>query len=343
MTQVIHNYKAKICLLLVYILFSILFFSCSESECRLSPNISDIEVNIKYKSLEKQMQQIDSWQKMVLFLETNRTVSDFFLHAQQYPNDTILAKRLFRLTKDSYMDTLFSETTQQFSDMDFILTEFENGYKRIKSFYPKIKIPKFQSIVTGFYNDLYISDSLIIVGLDYFVGSKGSYKPNDIPNYILSRYEKENMLPSIFTFVSNDFNQGDLSHNTLLADMINLGKSYYFVSQVLPCADERIIIGFLPQEMKLVLENQETIWANLIENEMLYETDNFLKNKFVGERPNVPEVDENCPGRVGAWVGWEIVKAYMDNNSSVTLSELMATRDAHAIFQKSKYRPKNPN
>ena len=93
--------------------------------------------------------------------------------------------------------------------------------------------------------------------------------------------------------------------------------------------------------MKLVNENQEIIWANLIENELLYERNDYMKNKFIGERPNVSEISENCPGRVGAWLGWEIVKKYMDKNSDVTISELMAETDAHKIFQMAKYRPKN--
>lgn len=341
MTLHIHSVMAKIWFLFVYTLFSILFFSCDSPGCRESSDISNLTIKVEHIALEEELRNMKNWKEMVAFLEENRTMSNYFLHAQQYPNDTILAKRLFKLTKDSYMDTLFTEVSDQFSDMNSIISEFENGYKRIKFNYPKIKIPKLQTVVTGFYNDLYISDSLIIVGLDYFVGSKGSYKPNDIPNYILTRYEKENMLPSIFTFISNDYNEGDLSHNTLLAEMINLGKSYYFVSQILTCTDESLIIGFKQEEMKLVLENQETIWASLIENEMLYETDNFMKNKFVGERPNVPEIDEKCPGRVGAWVGWEIVKAYMSNNPSITLPELMANKDAHSIFQQSRYRPKN--
>jgi len=341
MTLHIHSSLAKIWFLFVYILFSILFFSCDNPSCRESPVISDIAIEVEHNALEKGLRKTNSWVDVADIMNNNRAMSDYFLYAKEYPHDSILAKRLFRLTTDPYMDTLFTEVSEQFSDIDKIVNEFQDGFKRIKYYYPNIKIPKLQTIVTGFHQDLYISDSLIVIGLDYFVGSKGSYKPNNIPNYVLKRFEKANMLPAVFTFVSNDYHVGDLSHNTLMADMINLGKSYYFVSRILPCADERSIIGFMPEEMKLVLENQETIWASLIENEMLYETDDFMKNKFVGERPNVPEIDEKCPGRVGAWVGWEIVKAYMGNNPSVTLPMLMANKDAHSIFQQSRYRPKN--
>jgi hypothetical protein len=62
----------------------------------------------------------------------------------------------------------------------------------------------------------------------------------------------------------------------------------------------------------------------------------------MGERPNVYEIGEKCPGRIGAWVGWEIVRAYMANNPRVTLQELMEEDNPKKIFTLSKYRP-NPH
>ncbi len=326
-----------------FIICTVLLINSCTDNCEDTSQVSDVEVAIEYDALEKGLRNVSNVEELTDLLRDNRAMSDYFLHSQQYPSDEVLARRMYKQIKNPYMDTLFTEVSEKFDDMPSLVSNMAQGFKRLKYHYPNSITPRLQTIVTGFYNDLYITDSLIIVGLDYFVGKDGSYKPNDIPSYILNRYEKENLLPVIFTFLSNDYNKGDLKHNTLLADMINLGKSYYFVSQMLPCVEESLIIGFSTEEMKLVIENQEIIWANIIENEMLYETENFLKSKFVGERPNIPEIHEKCPGRVGAWVGWEIVKSYMDKNSSVSLTQLMENDDAHALFQAARYRPQNIN
>ncbi|MNL23930.1 hypothetical protein D3C87_1453440 [compost metagenome] len=50
------------------------------------------------------------------------------------------------------------------------------------------------------------------------------------------------------------------------------------------------------------------------------------------------EIDNDSPGRVGAWIGWQMVRSYMKNNN-VTLPELLKT-DNKEIFEKSKYKPK---
>lgn len=321
-----------------FILALSMLTGCSDNSCKEIPDVSSIEVEVSLMPLENQLLKLDNWQETEKFLGDHRVFADYFLHANQYPHDSILAKRLYRLLNAPSIDTLFRETSQKFADMDGILDDFKQAYKIIKYHYPETRVPKLATVVTAFYNDLYISDSLIIVGLDYFLGEGATFRPDE-HQYILKRFKKESLMPTVLNFVSNEFNQIDRKHNSLIADMINIGKSYYFTSQVMPCTPDSLIIGYTAEEMKLVNENQEIIWANLIENELLYETNDYMKNKFIGERPNVSEISEKCPGRVGAWVGWEIVKAYMDKNS-VSITELMAETDAHKIFQQAKYRPK---
>lgn len=313
--------------------------SCGEKECKDIPDINQINVEVQLNPLEDEMVKLSSWQETEKFLKAHRVFADYFMHANQYPNDTILAKRLFRLLKAPAVGTVFLECSKVFLDMSEIVSNYEQAYKIINYHYPNTQVPTIETVVTAFYNDLYISDSLIIIGLDYFLGPEATFKPDE-HDYILKRFKKQSVVPTVMNFVSNKFNNIDKSHNTLLADMINIGKAYYFTSQVLPCATDSLIIGYTSEEMNLVNRNQEVIWANFIENELLYETNDAMKTKFIGESPHVFEISEKCPGRVGAWLGWEIVKKYMARND-VSLSELMSDNDAHKIFQLAKYRPKN--
>ena len=100
------------------------------------------------------------------------------------------------------------------------------------------------------------------------------------------------------------------------------------------------MIGYTDEEWGDVFENEDIIWANFIQNEWLYETNHIIKQKFLGERPNVYEIGEKCPGRVGAWLGWRIVNAYM-KNANVSVQQLMAEQDHHKIFAQSNYKPKS--
>jgi hypothetical protein len=50
------------------------------------------------------------------------------------------------------------------------------------------------------------------------------------------------------------------------------------------------------------------------------------------------EQDNLSPGKVGVWVGWQIVSSYMKHNN-VSLQELLKINELD-LFQKSKYKPR---
>jgi uncharacterized protein YjaZ len=50
------------------------------------------------------------------------------------------------------------------------------------------------------------------------------------------------------------------------------------------------------------------------------------------------EDDRQSPGRIGVWLGWQIVKSFMQNND-VSLQKLL-TIDSEDLFKKSSYKPK---
>lgn len=101
-------------------------------------------------------------------------------------------------------------------------------------------------------------------------------------------------------------------------------------------------MGYMPEQIKWCEENEAYIWRYFIENEMLYSDDPKLRTRFMTPAPFSKfflEIDNDSPGRIGAWIGWQMVRAYMKNNSEVSLADLFKT-DAKEIFEKSKYKPK---
>jgi uncharacterized protein YjaZ len=83
------------------------------------------------------------------------------------------------------------------------------------------------------------------------------------------------------------------------------------------------------------------MWRYFIEKELLYSDDQKLIPRFINMAPFSKfylEIDNDTPGRVGAWIGWQIVRSYMENNK-VSLQQLLNS-NAKEIFEKSKYKPK---
>jgi uncharacterized protein YjaZ len=50
------------------------------------------------------------------------------------------------------------------------------------------------------------------------------------------------------------------------------------------------------------------------------------------------ELDSESPGALGQYIGWQIVRSYMENNPSSLLQ--MLQMNAQTLFNKAKYKPK---
>ena len=86
--------------------------------------------------------------------------------------------------------------------------------------------------------------------------------------------------------------------------------------------------------------NEEPMWRHFIENELLYSTDIKLSQRFLDPAPFSKfglELDNESPGQLGRYLGWQIVRSFMNKNE-VSLQQLM-NLSAEDIFKKSNYKP----
>lgn len=332
--------------LLLFASFTLLLISCKkdkEEQCAFIPNKKGIAVNVKIESLEDSLPSITSKQQLVDFFGRHPVIRDSFFGRNQYPNDSVFINELYNRFTNPHIDTLLLETHRVFGDLSELKKNFTEAFSNLKYYYPQFKEPKIQTIVSGFQTDLFVSDTLIIVSLDYYLGKGAKYKPQ-LYDYMLRRYHKDFIVPSVLLLYGIDpkTNKTNLADKTVLADMIAYGKAYYFAKRMLPCLPDSILMGYKAEEMKGSRDNEDKIYIRLVENQVLYSTSHKIKEKYISERPKTLEVGEKCPGRIGTWIGWRIVDAYADKHTDKTLPEIMSLPDSEAIFKEAKYRPK-PN
>ena len=323
------------------VLLAPVFLSCKDNKCIDAPDVSETKISFSINRLDKKLHKIPTKDELQVLFDENPVFTEQFLKLSQYPMPQILTDRYFNLLNANDIDSLFFEVDRIFGDLEDISIQFEEAFTYLKYYYPNFQVPEVKTVVTGIANDLFISDSLIVVGLDYYLGPQGKYRPHDIPAYILQRYQKEYLVPQIILMYTNYFNNTNFEDNTALADMIYYGKAYYMAKNLMPCTADSLLTGYSAFETDDIDDHEQVIWAGILENELLFETNTFLKDKFLSERPKTYEIGENCPGRIGRWVGWQIVKKFMDENPDISLTELMAIGDAQRIFTESKYKPIN--
>lgn len=324
--------------------FFLLFLisSCNEESdaCRQAPDVSQIETGLEFEDLITPIMNAQSPDELWELMKNNALYARIFLSADQYATNDIAKEQLWAIfNHTAFRDTLYAELKAAFGDFSELKAEFELAFQYYLHYFPEANVPKIRVVLSALQQDMFVSDSLIMIGLDYFVGHKATFRANEIPAYILRRYEPNYVVPITFLMISQKHNVTDFHNQGLLSDMIYYGKSYEFMKSTNPCVADSVLIGYTADEMGGIYRNADIIWANFLENDVLYETSHLMKTKFVGERPKTYEIGEKCPGRIGQWVGWEIVRQYRDKYPAVSLSELMSNTDAEDLFQKSKYKP----
>ena len=311
-----------------------------EQGCAFVAETSGIQVDVTIESLSDSLVGVTSKAALVKILDNHKVLREIFFKRNQYPNDSAFINELYRRFTNIHLDTLAMEVKKVFGDEKKLKEEFAQAFKNLKYYYPEVKAPRIETVITGFETDMFVSDSLIIIGLDYFLGKGAKYRPN-MYDYMLRQYNPENIVPSTMMLYGIDgrINHMDADNKTALADMITYGKSFYFAKQMVPCTPDSVFIWYSPEEIKGAWKNQDLIWARFIEDKLLYSTSHILKQRYLGDRPKTTEVGVECPGRIGQWVGWQIVKSYMKAHPDQTLPDLMNTGNADRIFKESKYKP----
>ena len=320
-----------------------LFTSCNKNAetCENRPEINE-EISLEVYQLHHTLLDVENKNEIFSFIKKEPVIANYFLKKDNYPNDSIMANALFQRFKSPHIDTLQMEIDRVFGNSFELLETFKQAFAMVKHYYPNLTLPKIKLIATGLENgaDLYVSDTLIVVGLDFYLGSGAKYRPIGFPSYILQKYSKEYIVPSVMLLygISSQYNASDINDKTMLADMVSYGKAYYFAKTMMPCTPDSTIIGYTSEEIEGSKRNVTTIWAHFLDKELLYAQDNFLKQKYLGERPKTYEIGDKCPGRIGTWLGWEIVNQYVDKKE-VSFKDLMKQNNAKKMFQESKYRP----
>ncbi|MBV1887833.1 MAG: gliding motility lipoprotein GldB, partial [Urechidicola sp.] len=183
------------------------------------------------------------------------------------------------------------------------------------------------------------ADSLILISLDMYLG-KNNIVYKDFPSYLSENYKKQNMIVDVAKDIISQ-NYPKKKTRIFLDRMIEEGKFLYLLDCFLPDVSDNLKMGCTEEKMEWAIKNELSVWKYFIENELLYSNDTNLNARFIDFGPFSKfylEADQDSPGRIGIWIGWQIVSSYMKNND-VTLQQLMGA-NPEVIYKKSKYKPK---
>jgi uncharacterized protein YjaZ len=184
-----------------------------------------------------------------------------------------------------------------------------------------------------------VTDSIVLIALDTYLGTEHEFYTS-FYNYIKQNLNKGQIVSDLATAYAERLIYQP-KRATFLEEMIYFGKQLYLKDVLIPFKEDHEKIGYYPEQYEWAQDNEFYIWQYFVEKELLYETDRKLLTRFILPAPfsrfNL-ELDSESPGRLGQYIGWQIVKSYMENNNT-SLQQLLQMQ-ATEIFNNAKFKPK---
>lgn len=246
--------------------------------------------------------------------------------------------------KDSDELHLFEASQKEFQDFNDEKERLTDLFKHVKYYYPKFTAPEIVTVLSNvdYENKVIYADSLLFIALDTYLGSEHEIYEG-YPNYIKQNFRKSQLPVDVAASLAVPILRPAVSR-TFVSEMIQEGKKLKLMESYLPEFDKSELMGYTVEQLKWAEASEGDIWKYFIQNEMLYSNDDELSDRFIEPAPFSKfylEVDQDSPGRIGVWFGWQIVNSFMKNNSE-SLQE-MINLDNEELFKRSKYKPRKKN
>ncbi len=262
----------------------------------------------------------------------------------QMSQDTSLDANLKLFVKNPYIKTIFGDVDSVFSDVWLLETQFQNAFERYNTIFPNQPLPQIVALVSTFQQqNVQMLDQTLYVPLDMFLGRQYPFYKT-IPNvsaYQIKRFEANQILPnSIREWIKPAVLPS--KNGNLLGEMIYHGKIIYLTKQILPQVSDSLLLHFTAAQIQWANANEGQIWASVIENQTLYSIDKLNIAKYINDAPFMSGFPNAAPPMLGRWIGFQIVKKYIEKTNADPKTLLLQT-DEQKILTQSGYKPKiNP-
>ncbi len=330
MTKPVHFYSKAHFLFLMLSLSMFWFSSCSSNP--LDVDVSDIEVDMKVDRMEqelfasgKQFTVVNDelWSKYGMLYEA--FLIDML--GEVPPNNPQAPVSLESFVNHPDMQKIYQDMKAEFSNFSSYEMQIEEAFKYYKYYFPDSLVPDLVTFYSNFNANVFPYQNRIGIGLDMYLGTDHELVtslPNDIfPQYLKDKMDAKYLVADVMkAWLMNRFFDELQEGDDFLSSIVTLGKVMYLLDAMLPFEEDYIKFGCSAEQLEWCKYQEQNIWKTIVDEKVLYSKDKAVILQYVSEGPFTKGMPHESPGRVGVWLGWQIVRDYVEQNE-VSVLELL--------------------
>jgi hypothetical protein len=332
----------------LHFFFLALVCTACGTEDRFDVDLSGTEpVEFDIRRMDREVFEVntDTADMAAHHLELMEKYGDFYrlyyrrMLAEGSPNGPMAHMRLKGFIEDINMQEVYEGIKEVHEDLSKEEERFEKAFRHYRYHFPDSTVPRdLIAYQGGFSYAVYPTDSLIGIGLEWFLGAEHEVTAR-LPKSQFPRYKKAGMEPK---YMVSEVVKGWLKFKrreraaeaaSVLEHMIFHGKMLYGLDALMPGTPDSIKIKYSDEQMRWVRSNEGRIWKTLVDREVFFEKDQKMVSKLVEPAPFTSILPRESPGRVGQWLGWQMDRAFMEEHPQMPLERLFKIEDAQRIFE----------
>lgn len=234
---------------------------------------------------------------------------------------------------------IYSDEQEKFAELTEINKELSKGLSVFFQQFPQIKPPKVYMHVSGFSRNIVVTDDILSLSADKYLGADYPVYQDFFYDYQRQLMNPDRIVPDYLLgfMIANLPFAGD--EDVLLDRMLYEGKLRYILSQLLPDRQIWEYIGYSKEQYEWCTRHQSQIWKTILENHHLFTANYLTTNQYLKDAPYTAYLPVESPGKVGVWLGFQIISAYMKQNPKTNWQELMENAKYQELLKQSKYKP----
>lgn len=318
-------------------------FRVDVSKIDLKPDIFRYEKNLLEVKNFEDLKKLSQEEPYITWIYINyimpKTMKFYDFTEEEKIND------LYEYIKNPTQIKLNKYCIKQFENFKPFEKQFEDAMKRITYHFPEDTVSKVYTFTSSMeYGGVFVEDDKIfLVGLDMFLGADfDGYKvlsPERFPKYRVQKMTPENLVPLTVRGYAV-YKAGNSVGNAFIDEAIYEGKILYVMDALFPKLADSVKINYTKEQFQWASQNEKNIWTYLIDQDLIFNNDrNLMSKTFFNDGPFTSPLGPESAPRLGAFIGWQIIRSYMSKNPNVSVQDLMKETDHQKIFRLSKYRP----
>ena len=336
------------CIILV---ISVLFTGCKKKDKpvdvtkpKLTEEQVEVSKNVEINILryEQDLFNIDQGNMKAAFAALYGKYPENLIAKNAWNNNEMLLS-IKDFLNDPVIKEIYQDTETMYADMSWFKKEITPAFTLYLTHFPNERIPDFCTLVSGIdfqMPQVFGYENTIFICLDMYLGKDNKhYGQAGMPKFISARCEKKYMVTDCFSKALVYRHLPDRTLVTLLDNMVDAGKKMLFTQTMFPTTSAQDILGYSKEQYKWATSHESAIWHYLVEKNLVFDnTDNVIR-RMMDETPFTRDFGNDSPGRLGVFIGFQIVQSYMKTHPGTTLKDLMAMNDSQKLLKESGYNP----